>query len=291
MLAQGHEKEVLEYIDKYSRSVRDAFRVMQTILGDKDPAVRDLILLDRMGNFYPLLIRAYVADDAPGKVYFHALARALAIFSFRVYGVCRARSNAGQSQFFGMARDWPGFYAVLEKIRSVAEENAPDSDFEGMLRSGTFYEDIYSNDLNYLFWKYENYLRTEFQPKTAPMSEEEFRPKEEQFRLTIDHIDAQNPRIVQFSEEFRNTKLHSIGNLTIDPKSANSSKCNAEWDFRENRYFARAPFKTQNELVDFIEDGKWADKSIDMRGEKIIEWAKRHWSLANIRVPGRKWEL
>ncbi|MPN34582.1 hypothetical protein SDC9_182076 [bioreactor metagenome] len=73
------------------------------------------------------------------------------------------------------------------------------------------------------------------------------------------------------------TYLHSIGNLTIDPISANSSKGNADIKVKNTVYFKKAPFKTQNELEQFLDNGKWTHKSIESRKEKLINFAKKMW--------------
>ncbi len=70
----------------------------------------------------------------------------------------------------------------------------------------------------------------------------------------------------------------NIGNLTIDPQSANSSKGNNDVLIKISKYFVRAPYKCQNELQDYLEkDEKWTILSIEKRREKIIGFAKKTW--------------
>lgn len=78
--------------------------------------------------------------------------------------------------------------------------------------------------------------------------------------------------------KFDKDYLHSIGNLTIDPQSANSSKGNNDVLIKISKYFVRAPYKCQNELQDYLEkDEKWTILSIEKRREKIIGFAKKTW--------------
>ncbi|MDX8382633.1 MAG: HNH endonuclease family protein, partial [Ghiorsea sp.] len=150
------------------------------------------------------------------------------------------------------------------------------------------YEWIGNGDLTYFFWKYENHLRTTQQPKSSPMSESEFVSKSSKFKLTIEHIACQTPKqtivtdeniIPEISEEFKEEYLHSIGNLTIDPKSSNSSKGNKLFQDKNEKYFRKAPFKTQNELENFIFNGQWSDKSIRKRKKALIKFALNEWSI------------
>ena len=80
------------------------------------------------------------------------------------------------------------------------------------------------------------------------------------------------------TQEFEEKYLHSIGNLTIDPLSANISKSNQSFEYKNQNYFRKAPLKTQNELDEFLnpETGKWDVVSIQERGEKILDFALKH---------------
>jgi hypothetical protein len=119
------------------------------------------------------------------------------------------------------------------------------------------------------------------------MSEEEFISNNSKFKLTIEHIASQNPKksivqdnavIPELTEEFKEYYLHSIGNLTIDPKSSNSSKGNKEFEKKNDNYFIKAPFKTQNELNDFIVNKAWSKESIEKRKDVLIDFALTYWN-------------
>lgn len=91
---------------------------------------------------------------------------------------------------------------------------------------------------NYFYWKYENYLRRTEQPVATPMTHEDLRQKEnKKLVMTIEHIVAQSnsgekSKVITDAlkidvgsvEVFDEKYLNSIGNLTLDPQSANSSK-------------------------------------------------------------------
>ena len=79
---------------------------------------------------------------------------------------------------------------------------------------------------------------------------------------------------------------HSIGNLTIDPLSANASKSNQNFKHKDQRYFRKAPLKTQNKLSEFLnsETQRWDKVSIFNRAAKILEFALEYW---NPQKPGQ----
>ena len=80
-------------------------------------------------------------------------------------------------------------------------------------------------------------------------------------------------RAKQFNDEY----LHSIGNLTIDPQSANSSKGQSDVKTKNDKYFVLAPYKCQNELGSFLDGQKWTVSSIKKRKEKILAFARQTW--------------
>ena len=88
-------------------------------------------------------------------------------------------------------------------------------------------------------------------------------------------------------KNFKENYLHSIGNLTIDPISANASKSNQNFADKNQKYFCKAPLMAQNELIDFLNDetGQWDTVSISNRLEAIRLFALERW---NHLKPGQK---
>ena len=192
------------------------------------------------------------------------------------------RSNDLGSAVNRIVRDFSGDFKFL-KLQLVEKilEYCNDAKFEEKLNSNDFYHD-FPSDRVYFFWKYENHLR-----KTkgcSPMSEDEFATSDDRSQLTIEHIAPQNPeetekRIVttescEFpdykSDDFKEEHLHCIGNLTFDPRSANSSKGRKSIEEKNSKYFKKAPFMTQNELEDeFLNRGQWNEDSIKKTKREI----------------------
>ena len=109
------------------------------------------------------------------------------------------------------------------------------------------------------------------------------------FKITIEHITSQTPKNgLQFSDieddNFQDEYLHSIGNLTIDPKSSNSSKLNINWDNKDEKYFQKAPYKTQLELSDFVDETTktWNSECINKRAAKIVKFSLNYWNPDNV---------
>ncbi len=275
------------FIDSYSRELKETFEVMKEILNDNNTYVKDLFLLGRMALFYPLMIKCYKLDTSRGKNSFYDIVRLLEKFSFRVYAFAGKLSKTGETWLYSIAKDFKGDFPRLKSdLKEKIKDYVDDYYFDNLLRSEELYNRVSSRDLRYLFWKYENFLRTTEQPLASDMSISEFSSQDSRFKLTIEHIASRTPQVStpqlilpDIDDEFEKKYLHSIGNLTFDPNSANSSKGNQGIAEKNSKYFIRAPFKTQNELDNFIENGKWTKNSIIQRAEKIIGFAKDYWNL------------
>lgn len=281
--------EALEYINKYTKELKESFFIFNSLFSCKDKNLRNIYILNRLGNFYPLLLKSYKMDETKNKKNFSEVARLLEIYAYRVYAVNRNRGNTGQTKLYALARDFDGNYKKLkDDLKAHIKSYSSESKFISNLSDEYIYDEMAQNDLAYFFWNYENYLREYFQPKASSMSEKEFLSKNSKMKLTIEHIASQTPSnnilsndsvLEPMNEEFKEKFLHSIGNLTLDPLSANASKGNNEFFEKNSKYFVKAPFKVQNELEDFLVDEKWNRKSITKRKEKLLEFAKLRWKV------------
>lgn len=289
LINANKKDEALTFIDRFSKELKESFTILRLLMQSQSDGFRDLVCLDRLGTFYPLLIKAYKLDSTPNKANFDLTCKYLEIYSFRVFSIQQARSNTGQPALFSAARDFSGkFTPLYDKLTSLIGYHSPDKFFKENLQYTNFYQYMHSKDMSYLFWKYENHLRQTEQPICADMSEREYRDASKRTNLTIEHIAAQHPETLgivhdssilpNLTEEFLEDHIHRLGNLTFDPASANSSKGNSDIQAKNSNYFKKAPYKTQNELDGFIFNRKWSVKSIDTREKKIIKFCLQRWN-------------
>lgn len=289
-LINGNRKsEALAFIDRFSKELKESFTILRLLMQSQSEGFRDLVCLDRLGTFYPLLIKAYKFDATPTKASFDLTCRHLEMYSFRVFSIQQTRSNTGQPALYAAARDFSGkFTPLYDRIVGLINYHSPDKFFKENLQYTNFYQYMRPKDIGYLFWKYENHLRKTEQPICANMSEQEYRDATNKTGLTIEHIAAQNPEdfgivsdasiIPELTDEFLEDHIHRLGNLTFDPASANSSKGNRNIQVKNSNYFKKAPYKTQNELDGFILNGTWGVKSINAREKKIIRFCLQRWN-------------
>ena len=288
------ELEARVFIDRYSRELKESFMFMRELLLNRESHLLDIFALNRPAVFYPLLIKAYKFDKSDGKKYFKRVARLVEIICFR-FSIERSRVDNGREKLYRMARDFDkDFEKLIDDLKQFINVHCYDAYFRSHLSSSSLYDDVNRNNQLYLFWKYENHLRTEKQPRFPEMSHDEFANRDSRTKYSIERIIPYNPKnskvvkdesiLPEMTQEFQKNYLGYIGNLTIDPLSANSSKSNHPFEHKNQNYFRKAPLKMQNELDEFLNEktDKWDEDSIQERGEKILDFALKYWDHKNI---------
>ena len=283
------ESKARNFIERYSLELKESFVFMRKLLQNREPYLLDIFALDRPAVFYPLLIKAYKFDESTGKQNFKRVARLVEIICFR-FSIERSRSDNGREKLYRMARDFnQDFEELIKDLKRFIDNHCYDYYFSSHLSLPNFYSELKSNYQQYLFWKYENYLRRIDQPIFPEMSYDEFANRNSRTKYSIERIIPYNPQyskvvedqsiLPEMTREFQKNYLGYIGNLTIDPLSANSSKSNHSFDYKNQNYFRKAPLKMQNELDEFLnpETGKWDEVSIQERGAKILDFALKYW--------------
>jgi hypothetical protein len=200
------------------------------------------------------------------------------IISFRVYGIRKRKlkNTVILKRLYELAQNFRGDFEILiSALKDIVGEFCSDREFQNRLISSEFYDAISLNDLNYLFWQYENYLRrTEYQ-EDAQIGFRQYRG------LSIEHIISQTPREIYpwMDARFRSTYIHSIGNLVIDISWENSAKSNLPFDMKYYSFYQHSKFRCQQEVSKFTNSntGVWDETSLIERQNKIVNFAMRYW--------------
>ena len=286
------EKGLFDYIDGYTGDIQQTFSTVNKMYQRKDKEFLDIVSLGRVANVLPLLVKCYRLDKSEDKERYRRICRLSEVFIFRVYVIRFSKATRKQTSWYEFAREFDGDFDKLEqRIISLINSTVSETEFIEAIKKPDF-NDVYSSpDKNYFYWKYENYLRDTEQPVAPPISHDDLNEKKDKrLTLTIEHIVArrnseEQSRVIKSaldvkvgrSDEFNEKYLNSIGNLTLDPQSSNSSKGRKDVTEKISNYFVYAPYKCQNELSAFLVDDKWTLDSIVSRENKLVEFAKKTW--------------
>ncbi len=283
--------ELNEYINNYIHNLQNSFTAIEHMFNNRYKEFFKLLALDRMASIYPLLIKAHYSDETPNKGNFCELCHLCEIFCFRGLTIMKYLSNKYQDKFFSMARDFKGdFKNLFKEIKTLIISLGDNKKFLKKLENEEFFKEYSSQDRNYFFWSYENYLRNQKGKNYPNLTFEHLWEKDTKKKLTIEHIIAQanekdkfrilkDDKFVKIGQrkKFDKEYLHSIGNLTIDPKSANSAKGKNDFEDKNSEFFKYAPLMSQLELDNFLENKKWTLNSIIKRKNKLLDFAKNTW--------------
>ena len=299
LINKNNMAQAATFIDRCSLQLKESFETVKTLFTSREVYLLDIFALSRQATFYPLLIKTYKLDNSDTKDNFKRVTQLVEIICFRL-SIIGSRADKGRELLYWLAKSFNGdFQQLIRELQKFVTDNCGNWIFERALESPSFHSDVNPNELRYLFWKYENYLR-EKNGYSEMMSYDEFTNTKPRSKFSMEHIIPQNPKeskvvidnsilsITDFeSREFKENYLHSIGNLTIDTASANASKSNQNFRHKNQKYFRRAPLMAQNELIDFLNDktGHWDRVSISNRARAIRFFALARW---NPQKPGQK---
>jgi len=103
--------------------------------------LKNIVLLGRVGNFYPLIISAWIKKK--NEEDFAKILEAIEKFIFRVFLVGNKRSDTGGSSFYNLAyeifKDKVSIIDVVDRIKDSALYYVSDLDLTNELNNGNFY--------------------------------------------------------------------------------------------------------------------------------------------------------
>jgi len=281
------QKTQVELVKKITKEIKESFEIIDNIISNKRrlSEIDDLFMLNRIANFYPLLMSAFLNDETDIKNDFKGIANLAELYSF-ISLVAGKRSDTGVKYFYELARDFEGdFNSLNHQIKKIFSENwwRIISRFQENIPN----IDYYSRITKFVLFKYENYLRKN--DGFPILSMEAFFENDTRLKLSIEHITARRVKSLDFSEQFKNTLLDNIGNLVIDTVASNSAKGAEEVDDKIKLYNL-APMISQNEIDKIVKDiskenagFNWekledVEKFIKYRRDKIKEFILKEWN-------------
>lgn len=289
------DQNVAQWVLEFSENLRESFRVVQTVLDLRDqyPAFAELVLLDRMASFWPLVVKTYRQDSSPDKKDFQLCCRLMEVYAMRGYGLGNLRSDAGLPQCYTRARNFDGVFAGLHNfLHSISYLYDIQNRFKDGLNRAWIYRSN-RKDAQYLLWRYENHLRSQTGKAAEHLGWRQYlNSRDTKSKLSLEHIAAkENPvseTTVQWDDQdepakFREVATHRLGNLVIDSISANSAK--GKYDFTDKLIHLSkySTFLSQGELQDYAETGDnaeplWTLNSVKQRQNNLVTYALKTWS-------------
>ena len=277
----------IEWIKSYVEELHTTFSNVKKFEMSNDLFAQRLNQLGTPAFIYPFIIKGYkyfVEDETKLNQLFNVLE----VITFRAR-LINSRANIQERLnliLLSFNGDLPD---LLEKVHNKLNESWywGDSNTKNYL-NGSMYG---NNVLNYMLWRYENYIQNK------GYSIRIFSIENEQ----IEHISPQNPTNGepietgyevdannQYSDEFTAQKLNSMGNLMLISGSHNASIGNKPFSEKLATYKTNPRLNQQAEIIKFAKTENdlpiWKSESIDERQAKLLIFAIENWSFDRIKV-------
>lgn len=289
----GEEEAITDYTHELERGFH-ALRSLVTPravesdrLGER---LRRLLVLDRVRNFFPLLMAAWLAyrKQEADESEVARLLEWIEIFTVRVYAIRQLRTNTARTKLYRLARelhqalpvhedaatdmeravrqvaDFVNRYGSDERIRRVLEDSDVYDHFQGSNRL---------SDLRLLLLAYEMALEKELEGIILDLQSVVANPDG---TWTVEHIWPQDSSRLSLSgeeQERYDEEKHRLGNLALMTGGWNKGEKNRPFREKRKRYQASS-IRMLNEVAEHEE---WGIEKIEARERKMIETILRWW--------------
>jgi len=274
-----NKKNSLEYALDYTLDLERAFYAMKEILThQEDHEIRQLLqrlyILERVANFYPLLIATWIRFKT-SKDQIKLLLRTIEAFVFRVYAIGRRRADTGETALCRLAyrvyRENLSLNELINKLKELILYYEDDGFFESDLKDENFYKRIANRDIKYLLFEYERYLREAVKEPLDVKIEKVFSQEFE-----IEHVWPRDPKglpdyLLEIHEKYKN----KLGNLTIASQSWNARWGKKPFNIKKTEY-SGSSLRIQRELSHYND---WGKDQIEDRERKIVNFALQKWKI------------
>ena len=277
-------KSKVEWIIEFIEELHASFSNMKKMESCKEVYLKRLYKLKMPVFVYAFLIKGYKYfgdDDIKLSKLFHIME----ILVFR-YNLMNSRADI----IARLNEILLGFNGDVEELRASLKSKLNETWYWGDARTKNALDEwMYENSvLNYLLWSYEAHIQKKGYVVGAMKLENE----------QIEHISPQvppNSEVISagyeisesnnYTDEFKNDYLNSLGNLMLISGSHNASIGNRPFKEKLQSYKENPLLNQQAEIKNFAsgtnEKPIWDMRAIDKRHEAIVNFAIKNWCFDN----------
>lgn len=289
-------KEIEDYVTNLQQSIRPWFYIHNPYFNLSEYTDdTNKTLLNRMERlsfraFKPLLLAAYTAKIDIEKI--NNLLVAAERYNFALFNLNQRRSNTGDTEFFGLARELllgeVNIEFVITKIENLVIKYYDPEDFYNLIkekykigRDGFYYWD----GLRYFLFEYESWLKARGKQSIEKLSWKVLNEHKKD-HVTVEHIFPQTPvdsywveRYGNFTEEQIALLTHSLGNLLPLSRAKNSSLQNDSFPLKKNNGSGVGYYNGSVAENEISQNDDWLAIDILDRGINLLEFIETRWNL------------
>ncbi|WP_163931402.1 DUF262 domain-containing protein [Paraferrimonas sp. SM1919] len=289
-------QEVNDYVTSLQKSIRPWFYMHNPYFPMPEyQDERNKLLLDRLHRlsfraFKPLLMAAFVSEQDTGQI--NKLLTMAERYNFTLFTLSQRRSNTGDTEFFGMARQLLvgdiSIDSIIVEADSWIERYYDPHRFEQHIAEkyelglGGFYR---WDGLRYFLFEHEQYLQERGKQSASKLCWNGLTQKKKD-HVTIEHIFPQTPtdpywveRFGELTQEQTEFVAHSLGNLLPLSRAKNASLQNDSFDLKKNNGQGVGFYNgsvSENEVAQY---GEWTPIAIKERGMALLDFMEERWGI------------
>lgn len=283
---------IISWIEGFVSGLLESYTSIKNLFKDRDLYIEfsELLVLNRMAPFWPIILKAWKFDRSVLKKDFRKTCRLLEIYSFKGYAMSNLRSDTSLKGLYAKARDLTAtdFDKLYNYIFALCGEYNIDEKFSTALNNQNLYDDDRVDGL-YLLWKYENSLRNKTGQKQPQLSWKDFiEPDSYAAKFSLEHIAAKSNPIAEIDVKwdkkkrpFKEIALNRLGNLVIDSISSNSKKGKGDFVEKLTSLSELSSYLSQGELINYAKGSskkpKWTVDSVKSRQLHLVNFAINNW--------------
>lgn len=248
--------------------------------------------LNRLGfkAFRPLILASFVSEKPTSLI--NEMLGEVERYNFILFNISQRRSNTGDSEFYGYARQLLNgevtINLIIEKIKEWINKYYDASAFlrniEEKYKMGMpgFYK---WNGLSYFLYEYEQTLKEKAKQSTQKISWELFNQSKKD-NVTIEHVFPQThddpywqKRFGHYSNTEKTMLTHSLGNLVPLSRGKNSSLQKDSFELKKNNQNGVGYYNGSCSENEINKEEEWTSEQILQRGIALLVFLERRWKI------------
>ncbi|MCD9489951.1 DUF1524 domain-containing protein [Photobacterium phosphoreum] len=289
--------DISDYVTSLQESIRHWFYIhnpyfyLPNYTDDNNKLLLDRLQRLSFRAFRPLLLAAFVSKQPQKDI--NDLLTAAERYNFTLFSLCHRRSNTGDSEFFGMARELLKGNLTINSVISTINEWV--NYYYEPIRFHSYIAEKYElgqqgffkwDGLRYFLFEYDAWLTKRGKQETVKLGWDDLKATSKD-KITIEHIFPQTPsnqywqdRFGSLNKEQTTCLANSLGNLVPLSREKNSSLQNNGFNDKKNNGSGVGYYNGSASENEIAQQDEWLPESILSRGLTLFEFMEKRWNIS-----------
>lgn len=270
------EQNKTQWIKLFFENFVELTHSAKSIVSNKNQSdITNLFFVGNEANWKLVLLTLFYKGEVTGDT-FKKILKSLEVLCFKLkLGDYRTDYLPNFAKRYFNPKDSYNIDNLYQEIRNVTEVG-----FKWYWNDGDRFKNIITNyfdnqkwhynrnTIKFVLWQYENSLR--LKNRSGALLDKDLYDS-----YTIEHIKPQNPKEIEYTEDFRKNFLQLAGNLALLTQSQNSKFGNKSFE-KKSELFQDTALSSYTEIR---EKAQWNETEITERHKRISDFAKLYFEM------------